>query len=176
VSTRPSFGGGVYGLVLDYHVTIQSKEMPAFSQYQQVDEVVGVRPDPGELIGGVDDWSLFRTLDDWTKPRRVAYLGYMAKLDNPSTLDASTLAHESSPGSWWSDDGPERNRALAIGARAGLSAPDLVWTEFWNNGALVGHLLGYDGTRGRFLLLATGTYDAANTIHLAAVRAQSDTP
>lgn len=137
----------------EYSVVIRSKECTAFEQRTSTWRNFGPLYQVWEMqIGGIHDWSLFRTLDEWDAVRRVALLSYVAEHGKPSVLLASTLGAGDFPGSWWSDPGPARNRALKIGRDAGFSDADLAWVEYDQSPAS-GELLGFEVDTGKWTSL-----------------------
>jgi hypothetical protein len=135
-------------------VVIRSKEFTSFEQRTSTWRNFGPLYQLWEMqIGGIHDWPLFRTLDEWDAVRRIALLSYLAEHGNPSVQLASTLGAGDFPGSWWSDSGPARNRALKIGSNAGFSDADLAWVEYDQNPPS-GELLGFNVETGEWTSLA----------------------
>jgi len=147
----PLIDGNGLSLELRYDVVFRSKEQPHFVQVVQDSRFLGEVP-----AGGLEDWSLFRTLGEWDAARRGALLAHVVEGGNPEVMLVSTLDEDAWPGAWWSDPGYARERALELGSSQGYAPQDLVWIQYWSELDDDGELLGFDRRSGRMRLVSSG--------------------
>lgn len=136
-----------------YTVTFRSKECSSLLLVRETGRVFGPAVEP--RAGGLHDWPLLRSLDQWDAQRRVAFLRYLAAQRDPEPQFVSRF-DLGWPGGWWIGNA----RLLDIGQWRGFSNRNLAWAGFWRprgeppDDELVGQLLGYDTSTQRWVLLA----------------------